>query len=315
MIGLDVRRAAGLLPTALIGQRARKQSQQLNLSTLSLYCKPNRTIALHPTPPQGDAMEPEPYDTYPNEFYAEEDGDNDRYNEVNQEVAHHLAFPGCANGVQFESANGVQFAAHHVNTGYEGMGDVQPVEKPLGLLRKNGINRMELDRIVFRIVKRLKRRYAEIPHIDVQQAEYDAVPLLVDGMEFNDFNWTFRQKWPLAEDDYGIEKLEGTLEDAKMDCTSDPKLPKMVRKGVVRLALLCSKLQADKGKNPFHLDQRQAGVLLGVDRTNVGRWIKQLLAMKVLVRTYEGHTNRASEYLYVGDMAHIPSFLRSTKTA
>jgi hypothetical protein len=72
---------------------------------------------------------------------------------------------------------------------------------------------------------------------------------------------------------------------------------------MVRLIKLCRIMQRQAGTGiSFYLSQKAVAEAFGVDQASLSRYLSALLADGILVRTYKGHTGKASEYLYAGDM-------------
>jgi predicted transcriptional regulator len=67
------------------------------------------------------------------------------------------------------------------------------------------------------------------------------------------------------------------------------------------LAALCWCLCGQSPDRQFFLDERAAGELLGVHRSTVGRWLKDLELLGLLVRTKRGtyKDGLASEFVWL----------------
>ena len=68
-----------------------------------------------------------------------------------------------------------------------------------------------------------------------------------------------------------------------------------------RLAALCWQLQIRQGDQPFYLDSRPAGQLLGVEHTVAWRWLRGLVSAGVLELVQSGGRGRANKYRYLKD--------------
>lgn len=68
-----------------------------------------------------------------------------------------------------------------------------------------------------------------------------------------------------------------------------------------RLAALCWQLQLRQGDQPFFLDSRTAGRLLGVEHTVAWRWLRGLVSADVLELVESGGRGRANKYRYLRD--------------
>ena len=68
-----------------------------------------------------------------------------------------------------------------------------------------------------------------------------------------------------------------------------------------RLAGLCWQLQIRQGEQPFFLDSRTAGRLLGVRHTIAWRWLRGLVSAGVLELVRSGARGRANNYRYLKD--------------
>jgi len=66
-----------------------------------------------------------------------------------------------------------------------------------------------------------------------------------------------------------------------------------------RLAALCWQLQIRQGDQPFYLDSRTAGRLLGVEHTVAWRWLRGLVSAGVLELVQSGGRGRANKYRYL----------------
>ncbi len=66
-----------------------------------------------------------------------------------------------------------------------------------------------------------------------------------------------------------------------------------------RLAALCWQLQIRQGDQPFYLDSRTAGRLLGVEHTVAWRWLRGLVSAGVLELVRSGGRGRANKYRYL----------------
>ena len=72
------------------------------------------------------------------------------------------------------------------------------------------------------------------------------------------------------------------------------------QEGIRLLASLCRELQRGAGGEPFYLDCRTAGRLVGVDHVTANRWLFLLCSDGLLVVVEPGQRNRATSYRYTG---------------
>jgi len=76
-----------------------------------------------------------------------------------------------------------------------------------------------------------------------------------------------------------------------------------------RLAMLCLELSTGNRRGGFILSQHDAAAVLGVDQGSVSDWLRDLVVLRLIVRTRRGskQTGKASEYEWVQARRRKPS--------
>lgn len=252
--------------------------------------QPNSAAFPHSARRRMPTMEPEPYDTFPYEDFQSED-----------EIAPYYALDHAPNREQKDDSNREQKPAPYSKSYEESEPTLSIHDAEPSKLR--GIPKKELDLMVFRLAKKVKQQTDEIPSIEDLEKMHSSLRPLANGMEFKEFVTIFHSTFEVVDPDFGPGKVERAYQDALG--LPSPRLPKPAKQRVIDLAGTCSVLQLNNGKNSFPLCQKVYANMLNVTRHSVGRWLAQLRNMKVLKRTYKGHTNVSSQYLYLGDTAHL----------
>lgn len=156
---------------------------------------------------------------------------------------------------------------------------------------------------------RLARELKAIPQIADLKAK-DLHPLLVEWhrqalptIGTKDFatSWLeFCTAWDRVRYPAGTSPIDEAWQ-AALDADIPTEVAKWGNVEIGRLAALCRQLQIRQGDQPFYLDSRTAGRLLGVEHTVAWRWLRGLVSAGVLELVRSGGRGRANKYRYLKD--------------
>jgi len=108
--------------------------------------------------------------------------------------------------------------------------------------------------------------------------------------------------WEKARIPHGTDLLREAARRAQE--ASDPRCAAGLESPKARLLLrVCRELQRLRGREDFFLGCRDAGNAIGTDRTTACTLLNLLCRRGLLTRTWRGHTGKANEYRYLGDLA------------
>lgn len=119
-----------------------------------------------------------------------------------------------------------------------------------------------------------------------------------------DDSWLeFCSAWQRVKYPAGQEPILTALERAK--AADPPEGAAEFEQPALRLLIaLCRELQRIAGDEPFFLDARKAGELLGIDHTKAWRWLRQLCDAEILLLVSSGSREKrqANRYQYAGPL-------------
>lgn len=160
--------------------------------------------------------------------------------------------------------------------------------------------------LVFRLARRLKGipAYRNLPGTAFHRVVQEWHKLSLPAIATKDFadTWTdFLQGWERVTQPDGEGELDRLYERA-LKAKPPPELVERYGEGskAVRLALLCRELQERASDEPFFLDCRNAGRLLGTDHSSAAALLRLLGIERVIQLVTRGEFGRAaSTYRYV----------------